>query len=84
MYGLNVFELPLEPDGERPGAVSRGVVDDRDPPREGEPTAQIRVDAADARTERPLLVENRDDHSRVADATATLMQTKTVVDPTPL
>jgi hypothetical protein len=27
-------------------------------------------------------VENRDDHSRVADATATLMEVKTVVDPT--
>jgi len=26
-------------------------------------------------------VENRDDHSRIGDATATLMQTKTVVDP---
>jgi acyl-coenzyme A thioesterase PaaI-like protein len=27
-------------------------------------------------------IENRDDHSRVADATATLMEVKTVVDPT--
>ena len=27
------------------------------------------------------LVENRDTHSRVADATATLMEVKTVVDP---
>jgi acyl-coenzyme A thioesterase PaaI-like protein len=26
-------------------------------------------------------IENRDDHSRVADATATLMEVKTVVDP---
>jgi len=26
-------------------------------------------------------VENRDTHSRVADATATLMEVKTVVDP---
>jgi len=26
-------------------------------------------------------VENAEDHSRVADATATLMETKTVVDP---
>jgi acyl-coenzyme A thioesterase PaaI-like protein len=26
-------------------------------------------------------VEDRDDHTRIADATATLMQVKTVVDP---
>jgi hypothetical protein len=26
-------------------------------------------------------IENRDDHSRVADATATLMEVKTAVDP---
>jgi hypothetical protein len=27
------------------------------------------------------VIENSDDHSRVADATATLMEVKTVVDP---
>ncbi|TAN33948.1 PaaI family thioesterase [bacterium] len=66
-----------------PGVTGRLQVSYRRPLRLGEP---IRVVASVERIRRTLVyatafIENRDDHSRVADATATLMEVKTVVDP---
>jgi len=66
-----------------PGVTGRLQVSFRRPLRLGEP---IRIVGKVESTRRTLVyasayIENRDDHSRVADATATLMEAKTVIDP---
>ena len=66
-----------------PGVTGRLQVSYRRPLRLGEP---IRVVGNVERIRRTLVyatafIENRDDHSRVADATATLMEAKAMVDP---
>jgi uncharacterized protein (TIGR00369 family) len=66
-----------------PGVTGRLQVSYRRPLRLGEP---VRIVGKVERIRRTLvyvtaLIENGDDHSRIADATATLMETKTVVDP---
>jgi len=66
-----------------PGVTGRLAVSLRRPLKLGE---HIRIVGKVENVRRTLvhvraLVENRDTHSRVADATATLMEVKTVVDP---
>src|SRR2546425_11554734 len=66
-----------------PGVTGRLQVSFRRPLKLGE---RVRVVGKVERVRRTLvyvsaLVENRDSHSMVADATATLMEVKTVVDP---
>jgi acyl-coenzyme A thioesterase PaaI-like protein len=66
-----------------PGVTGRLQVSYRGPLRLGE---IVRIVGNVERIRRSLVyatayIENRDDRSRVADATATLMTTKTVVDP---
>jgi len=66
-----------------PGVTGRLAVSLRRPLKLGE---HIRIVGKVDHVRRSLVyvnafVENRDDHSRVADATATLMQVKAVVDP---
>lgn len=66
-----------------PGVTGRLEVSLRRPLKLGE---QVRIVGKVDHVRRSLVyvnafVENRDDHSRVADATATLMQVKAVVDP---
>jgi acyl-coenzyme A thioesterase PaaI-like protein len=68
-----------------PGVTGRLQVSYRRPLKLGE---TVRIVGKVERVRRTLVyasafIENRDDHSRVADATATLMETKTVVDPRP-
>ncbi len=69
--------------GGHPGVTGRLQVSYRRPLKLGE---KVRIVGRLEKVRRTLVyasafVENRDDHSRVADATATLMETKTVVDP---
>ena len=66
-----------------PGVTGRLQVSFRRPLRLGE---AVRIVGKVDSTRRTLVyasayVENRDDHSRVADATATLMEAKTTIDP---
>jgi acyl-coenzyme A thioesterase PaaI-like protein len=66
-----------------PGVTGRLQVSYRRPLKLGE---KVRIVGKMERVRRSLVyvtafIENRDDHSRVADATATLMEVKTVVDP---
>lgn len=66
-----------------PGVTGRLQVSYRRPLRLGE---AVRIVGKLENVRRSLVhvsafIENRDDHSRVADATATLMEVKTVVDP---
>jgi len=66
-----------------PGVTGRLQVSFRRPLKLGE---RIRIVGKVESTRRTLVycsayIENRDDHSRVAEATATLMEAKTVVDP---
>jgi len=66
-----------------PGVTGRLQVSLRRPLKLGE---QVRIVGKVDNVRRSLVhvnafVENRDDHSRIADATATLMQVKAVVDP---
>src|SRR2546427_8180362 len=66
-----------------PGVTGRLQVSYRRPLKLGE---RVRIVGKVDRVRRTLvyvsaLVENRDSHSMVADATATLMEVKTVVDP---
>src|SRR2546425_9996220 len=66
-----------------PGVTGRLQVSLRRPLKLGE---RVRIVGKVENIRRTLvyvsaLVENAEDHSRVADATATLMETKTVVDP---
>lgn len=66
-----------------PGVTGRLAVSYRRPLRLGE---TVRIVGRLDRVRRSLVyatafIENRDDHSRVADATATLMEAKTTVDP---
>jgi acyl-coenzyme A thioesterase PaaI-like protein len=70
--------------GGHPGVTGRLQVSYRRPLKLGE---AVRIVGKVDKIRRTLVyvsacVENRDDHSRVADATATLMEVKTVVDPT--
>ena len=65
-----------------PGVTGRLAVSYRRPMKLGE---QVRIVGKVERVRRTLVyvtafVENRHDHSRVADATATLMEVKTVID----
>ncbi len=65
-----------------PGVTGRLAVSYRRPMKLGE---QVRIVGRVERVRRTLVyvtafVENRHDHSRVADATATLMEVKTVID----
>lgn len=67
-----------------PGVTGRLQVSLRRPLKLGEP---VRIVGRVENVRRTLVyvsafVENRDDHSRVADATATLVEVKTVIDPT--
>src|SRR5207245_6443544 len=69
--------------GGHPGVTGRLQVSYRRPLKLGE---AVRIVGKVDKIRRTLVyvsayVENRDDHSRVADATATLMEVKTVVDP---
>ncbi len=66
-----------------PGVTARLQVSFRRPLKLGEP---VRIVGKVENLRRTLVyvsayIENRDDHSRIADATATLMEVKTVVDP---
>lgn len=66
-----------------PGVTGRLQVSYRRPLKLGE---RVRIVGRVENIRRTLVyvsavVENRDDHSRIADATATLMEVKTVVDP---
>ena len=66
-----------------PGVTGRLAVSYRRPLKLGE---RVRIVGKVENTRRSLvyvtaLVENADDRSRIADATATLMEVKTVVDP---
>jgi uncharacterized protein (TIGR00369 family) len=66
-----------------PGVTGRLQVSYRRPLKLGE---HVRIVGKVENVRRSLIyvtafIENRDDHSRVADATATLMEVKTVVDP---
>jgi acyl-coenzyme A thioesterase PaaI-like protein len=66
-----------------PGVTGRLQVSYRRPLKLGE---KVRIVGKMEKVRRSLVyvtafIENRDDHSRVADATATLMEVKTVVDP---
>jgi acyl-coenzyme A thioesterase PaaI-like protein len=66
-----------------PGVTGRLQVSYRRPLKLGE---HVRIVGKVENVRRSLVyvsafIENRDDHSRVADATATLMEVKTVVDP---
>jgi acyl-coenzyme A thioesterase PaaI-like protein len=70
--------------GGHPGVTGRLQVSLRRPLKLGEP---VRIVGHVDNVRRTLVyvsafVENRDDHSRIADATATLMEAKTVIDPT--
>jgi acyl-coenzyme A thioesterase PaaI-like protein len=70
--------------GGHPGVTGRLQVSLRRPLKLGEP---VRIVGHVDNVRRTLIyvsafVENRDDHSRIADATATLMEAKTVIDPT--
>ncbi len=58
---VHTVELAGQLDGLRPGAVRGSVVDDRDAPREREAGGQVRVQSADAGSERGFLVEHRND-----------------------
>jgi acyl-coenzyme A thioesterase PaaI-like protein len=67
-----------------PGVTGRLQVSLRRPLKLGEP---VRIAGRVENVRRTLVyvsafVENRVDHSRIADATATLMEAKTVIDPT--
>jgi acyl-coenzyme A thioesterase PaaI-like protein len=66
-----------------PGVTGRLQVSYRRPLRLGEAVRIVGKVESMRRTLVYVLafIENRDDHSRVADATATLMEAKTVVDP---
>jgi len=69
--------------GGHPGVTGRLQVSYRRPLKLGE---TVRIVGKVEKLRRTLVyvtgyVENRDDHSRVADATATLMVAKTVIDP---
>jgi acyl-coenzyme A thioesterase PaaI-like protein len=66
-----------------PGVTGRLQVSYRRPLKLGE---HVRIVGKLENVRRSLVyvsafIENRDDHSRVADATATLMEVKTVVNP---
>jgi len=66
-----------------PGVTGRLQVSYRRPLKLGE---HVRIVGKVENVRRSLVyvsafIENRDDHSRVADATATLMEVRTVVDP---
>jgi uncharacterized protein (TIGR00369 family) len=66
-----------------PGVTGRLQVSYRRPLKLGE---RVRIVGQVERVRRSLVyltafIENREDHSRVADATATLMEAKTTVDP---
>ena len=66
-----------------PGVTGRLAVSYRRPMKLGE---TVRIVGQVERVRRTLVyatafVENREDHSRIADATATLMEMKTIVEP---